>query len=71
MPYKKHKPWPHAKMMRERYKGHHTICAKLKDLYQATDDQDIRRELAICVSMAKSMHEKLKYYKIKEAENEH
>jgi hypothetical protein len=58
-------------MMRKRYNGHHSICAKLKELYQNTDDEHIRQEIAICVSMAKSMHEKLKYYKKKEAQNEH
>jgi len=71
MPYKRVNPWPHAKMMRKRYEGHFTICAKLKTLYQNTDDLQLRQELAICVAMAKKMHERLKYYKKKEMENEH
>ena len=66
MPYQRVEPWPHDKMMRKRYEGHFTICAKLKQLYQNTDDPKIREELAICVAMAKKMHERLKYYKQKE-----
>ena len=71
MSYKKVDPWPHNKMIRRRYEGHFSICAKLKTLYQNTDDPEIRQELAICVAMAKKMHERLKYYKQKEMENEH
>lgn len=66
MSYRKVEPWPHKRMMNPRYKGHHSICAKLKDLYQECDDPAIREELAICVTMAKKMHERLKYYKKKE-----
>ena len=56
-------------MMRSRYPDHYTICAKLRNLYQNIDDPEIRKELAICAAMAKKMHERLKYYKVKE--NEH
>ena len=72
MGYKRVEPWPHNKMMRKRYQGHFTICAKLKELYQNESDPEIRKELAICVTMAKKMHERLKYYKKKEEQqNEH
>ena len=67
MSYKKSEPWPHRKMMRQRYINHHSICAMLKSLYQETDDEQIRERLAICVTMAKKMHEKLKEYKRKES----
>lgn len=72
MSYKKVDPWPHNKMMRKRYNGHFTICAKLKELYQNETDPEKRTELAICVAMAKKMHERLKYYKRQEVnKNEH
>lgn len=71
MSYKRIERWPHAKMIRTRYNGHYTICAKLKKLYQDTNDEYLKEELAICVAMAKKMHEKLKYYKRKEVQNEH
>ena len=67
MAYQRSNPWPHRKMMRKRYANHHTICAILKNLYQDTDDQELREQLATCVTMAKKMHEKLKEYKRKES----
>ena len=49
-------------MIDKRYDGHYSICSKLRKLYQDTDDKEIREELAICVTMAKKMHERLMYY---------
>jgi predicted metalloprotease with PDZ domain len=67
-------------MMRTRYDGHHSICAILKQLYQDTYESDgqkrfteeeLRDKIATCVTMAKKMHERLKHYKSKEAQDEH
>jgi hypothetical protein len=50
-------------MDRSRYDGHNSICQKLRDIYHKVDDEEVRLELRICVSMAKSMNKKLQYYK--------
>ena len=43
-------------MFKSRYKGHHTICETLREIYQLSNDENI-----------KLMHERLKKYK-KEAD---
>ena len=64
MPYKKVEPISHAKMMRQRYSGHHTICQQLRDIYQISDNKEIKDKCRLAMAMAKKMHEKLKAYKI-------
>jgi hypothetical protein len=50
-------------MKKQRYKGHHTICQTLRDIYALTDNEEIKLKTRIAMSMAKSMHNKLKQYK--------
>lgn len=64
MPYKTHKPVDIKEMEKTRWHGHHTICQKLRDMYQTVDDEDIKIELRVMMSMAKSMHKRLKKNKV-------
>ncbi len=50
-------------MKKKRYHGHNTICEKLREIYVKSGDQEIRLKCRIAMSMAKSMHEKLKKYR--------
>ena len=72
MPYKRVDPVDESEMIepvdkgymnKHRYDGHFTICQKLREIYRATDNEEIRLNCRIATAMAKSMHEKLKQYK--------
>jgi len=63
MPYKRHEPISEHDMLKTRYVGHHTICQILREIYIETGDESIKWKCRIAMSMAKSMHEKLKKYK--------
>jgi len=63
MSIRKHKPSSIKKIENPRYKGHHTICQFLRDIYALTDDEEIRLKCRIGLSMTKSMHERLKKYR--------
>lgn len=63
MSYKKAEPISEIKMLKQRYTGHNTICQYLRDIYMTTDNEDIKLKCRIAMSMAKSMHERLKKYK--------
>lgn len=67
MPYKHHEPIDISEMDRTRYDGHHSICQTLRDIYHLTDDESIRLKARVAMSMAKSMHNRLKKYKEAEA----
>jgi hypothetical protein len=67
MPYRRHDPVPESMMDRSKYEGHHSICQTLRDIYHLTDDENIRLKCRIAMSMAKSMHKRLKHYKDQEA----
>ena len=62
MSYKKRKPVPEKDMFKSRYKGHHTICETLREIYQLSNDENIKLKCRLSMSMAKSMHERLKKY---------
>jgi len=62
MGYKQHEPIDEKQMDKGRYHGHHTICQTLRDIYHLTDDPEIRLKCRVGMSMAKSMHKKLKAY---------
>lgn len=72
MPYKRVTPVsvedmaPLHEMEKERWNGHYTICQKLRDMYHAVEDPNLKMECRIMMAMAKKMHERLKYYKQKE-----
>jgi len=61
--YKKVEPVSVATMVRTRYKGHHTICETLREIYVLSENEEIKIKCRIAVAMAKSMHNKLKWYK--------
>lgn len=63
MPYKHHEPIDISEMDRTRYDGHHSICQTLRDIYHLTDNEDIKLKARVAMSMAKSMHNRLKKYK--------
>lgn len=63
MSYKKVEPISEKKMLKQRYKNHNTICQRLREIYQLTDDEEIKFKCREAMSMAKSMHERLKWYK--------
>ena len=63
MPYKKVAPVPERKMLKDRYAGHHTICEVLREIYLASNDEDIKLKTRVAMAMAKKMHNRLKTYK--------
>lgn len=63
MKYERVEPVSDHKMRRQRYKGHHTICQVLRDIYQMTYDEEIRVKCRTAMAMAKKMHNRLKKYK--------
>jgi len=63
MSYKRVDPVSISAMTRTRYKGHHTICEMLREIYALTDDEEIKLKCRVATAMAKSMHNKLKWYK--------
>jgi len=63
MSIRRHKPVSIKRIENPRYQGHHTICQFLRDIYAMTDDEDIKLKCRIGMSMAKSMHERLKKYR--------
>lgn len=66
MPYKRRKPVSEKAMLKTRYKGHHTICETIREIYMATDDEDIKYKCRLATAMAKAMQDRLKKYKEKE-----
>jgi len=62
MPYKRREPVPEREMLKTRWKGHQT----LRNIYAMVDDEEVKKECRLAMAMAKSMHERLKYYKEKE-----
>jgi len=69
MSYKRREPVSEKVMLNERYKGHHTICETLREIYIVTDNDDIKLKLRLAMSMAKAMQSRLKKYKV-EKEND-
>lgn len=65
MSYKRRQPVSEKEMDKSRYDGHHTICQTLRDIYHASDDENIRIRCRMAMAMAKAMHRKLKDYKKK------
>jgi len=63
MAYPKHKPVPERKMHRNSTEGHDTICQYLRDIYNMTNNSEIKMKCRIGMAMTKAMHEKLKEYK--------
>jgi len=63
MSYESIDPVPKKKMERRRYEGHKTICQKLREIYQSTQDEDIQLKCREAMAMAKRMQAKLKKYK--------
>lgn len=50
-------------IQKKRYEGHFTICQMLRDIFQMTDNEDIRYKCRVAMAMSKKMHEKLKWYR--------
>jgi hypothetical protein len=63
MPYQRVEPVPVSLMLKKRYHGHFTICEKLREIYLATDNEEIKLNCRIAMAQAKRMHERLKKYK--------
>jgi hypothetical protein len=63
MPYKRVEPVSEKIMLDETYNGHFSICQKLREIYLLTDNEDIRLNCRIAMAMAKSMQNKLKFYR--------
>jgi len=61
--YKRHEPIDLREMKKTRWDGHHSICQMLRDIYNISDNEDVKYKSRIAMSMAKSMHERLKKYK--------
>jgi hypothetical protein len=57
-------------MINERYHGHFSVCQKIRDIYLATTDENIKLDCRIAMAMTKKMHERLKYYQQKEAKEQ-
>lgn len=56
----------------ERYHGHFSVCQKLRDIYMATDSEEIKMDSRLAMAMTKKMHDKLKWYgaKVNQLETE-
>jgi hypothetical protein len=63
MPYKRVDPVPVSMMVNNEYLGHFSICQKLRDIYQMTENEEIKLNCRIAMAMAKNMQKKLKKYK--------
>lgn len=63
MSMRRHEPVSIRQIENTRYKGHHTICQFLRDIYSMTDNEEIKMKCRIGMSMTKSMHERLKVYR--------
>ena len=63
MPYKKREPVSEKVMRNTRYEGHHTICETLREIWQASDDEEIKLKCRLATAMAKAMQNRLKRYK--------
>ena len=63
MGMRKHKPVSIKKIENPKHKGHHTICQFLRDIYKLTGNEEIKMKCRVGMSMAKSMHERLKVYR--------
>lgn len=63
MSYPKVSPVDERVMRRQRYAGHHTICQVLREIYEASDDDNVRLKCRTAMAMAKKMHRKLKDYR--------
>ena len=57
-------------MLDSRYQGHHSICQMLRDIYMLTNNEEIKMKTRLATTMAKKMHERLKWYKQKEDNKE-
>ena len=68
MPYKRRRPVDEKTMLNERWKGHHTICETLREIYVSTGDEKIKLKCRLAMAMAKAMQEQLKKYKAEKAE---
>jgi hypothetical protein len=62
MPYKRVKPVDESDMRKQRYLGHHSVCEKIREIWRATEDPDIKFKCREAMAMTKKMHEKLKKY---------
>ena len=69
MPYESIEPVPKKKMERRRYAGHKTICQKLREIYQLTEDEEIQFKCREAMAMAKRMQAKLKKYRDAKEQN--
>lgn len=63
MPYKKVDPVEVKYMLKKRYHGHNTVCQKLREIFILTDNEEIKMAARVAMSMTKSMHNKLKWYR--------
>ena len=58
-----HKPVPEDAMVRAKFDGDHTICQKLREIYQLSDNEQVKLNSRIAMSMAKSLIKTIKKYK--------
>lgn len=73
MPYPRVEPVPESEMgwgttKGLRFKGYHTICQILREIYFMTDNEELKLNCRTALAMAKRMDRKLKWYKSKELE---
>jgi hypothetical protein len=62
-------PIDREEMHLHRWDGHHTVCQTIREIYRSTNDPEIKLKCRLALAMTKAMHEQLKKYKAKEAEN--
>jgi hypothetical protein len=63
---KEREPAPISEMSRKRWEGHHTICQTIRDIYNMTDNEELKMKCRVAMAMTKAMNDKLQYYKHKE-----
>lgn len=72
MPYKRREPVSEEELLRPvsrgqmeytKNTGYPTICQALREIYQTTDNADIKLKCRLAMAYAKAMDKKLKHYK--------
>ena len=66
MSYKRRKPVDEKEMLKTRWEGHHTVCQTIRDIYNMTENDEIKLKCRLAMAMAKAMQDKLKHYRRKE-----
>lgn len=66
MPHPRVEPVSEGVMLNNKAWGHHTICQTLREIFQMSDNEEIKYKCRLAMAMAKKMQNRLLEYKAKE-----